>query len=300
MIKVVTAFFDIGRGQSPILSRSNDQYFEYFKFWARLKNDLTIYCQSSHAEKALSIRRSFGLEESTHIRIIDNISAIEPKIYKSMQYIEKNEKFNNFRYSNKAISNTADYDYIMLMKWWCLQDAASNENENTMMAWIDFGYNHGGERYSNPTDFDFVWNYPFDAKINAFCLNDPNKMCGIDSLQFQADCFIGHTAIMPAKLTALFWQYIKEAMEALISLDCIDDDQQLMLMVYKKVPELFEIRICDWFEDFVLCSNRTFETRNTQTADIKQWVQKIVHWIKGKRNKDTFIKRSKERKKIYH
>lgn len=36
-IKIVTAFFDIGRGNYSNLSRNNDKYFEYFKFWGGVK-----------------------------------------------------------------------------------------------------------------------------------------------------------------------------------------------------------------------------------------------------------------------
>ena len=240
MIKIVTAFFDIGRGDFTIHQRSDDKYFEYFRFWARLKNDLTVYCQSCNAKRVLEIRKEFGLESITHVKIIDHYTDIEPDLFKRMLDVEQRKEFQNFRYFNTALSNQANYDYLMLIKWWCLQDAAAREEGNTMMAWLDFGYNHGGERYSNPKNFDFEWNYPFESKVNAFCLKDPSNVCAIDYLQFQTDCFIGHTVAMPAKLTATFWQYMKDAMDSLLSIDCLDDDQLLILMVYKKYPELFK------------------------------------------------------------
>ena len=34
-----------------------------------------------------------------------------------------------------------------------------------MVAWIDFGYNHGGEYYINPEDFNFEWKYNFSNKF---------------------------------------------------------------------------------------------------------------------------------------
>ena len=296
MIKIVTAFFDIGRCDLTIHQRSDDKYFEYFRFWARLKNDLTVYCQSCNAKRVLEIRKEFGLESITHVKIIDHYTDIEPDLFKRMLDVEQRKEFQNFRYFNTALSNQANYDYLMLIKWWCLQDAAAREEGNTMMAWLDFGYNHGGERYSNPKNFDFEWNYPFESKVNAFCLKDPSNVCAIDYLQFQTDCFIGHTVAMPAKLTATFWQYMKDAMDSLLSIDCIDDDQLLILMVYKKYPELFQIRICNWFEDLSLCSDQYFETTDVSSVSIKQQIRKLIMKLC---TKNTFMKRTKERKKQY-
>lgn len=296
-IKIVTAYFDIGRGHYSTLSRSNEKYFDYFKFWACIKNDLTVYCQSENADKIKSIRESYGLGDKTHIKIIDDFKSIEADMYNKMRKIERTQGFNNFRYYNKALSNKADYDYVMCLKWWCLMDAASKEDDSTMMAWLDFGYNHGGERYIDNNDFAFEWNYDFPDKINVFCLSDPNKKCAIDSLQFQSDCFIGHTAIMPARLCAIFWTYIKEAMYSLISLDCIDDDQQLVLMVYKRYPELFHVTICTWFQDMELCSNQKFKlTTDTTKANVKQQVKQLYQRL---RSRISFLKRSRMRTKLY-
>lgn len=296
-IKVVTAFFDIGRGDFKKLSRSDDKYFEYFKFWARLKNELTVYCQSQNAERIKEIRKAYGLENKTHIVVVDNYAEIEAQLYNRMIEIENNEKFNNFRFFNDALSNKANYCYIMLLKWWCLCDASQNEDENQMMAWLDFGYNHGGELYTDPNDFDFLWDYEFEHKINKFCLCDPKDVCAIDNLQFQADCFIGHTAVMPAHYCKNYWEEIKQAMISLVSLDCIDDDQQLELMVYKKHPEWFNITICNWFEDMVLCSNREFKLREeNNNVSIRSRLRNCI--FRNKRKK-SFYKRTTFRFKKY-
>ena len=48
-ITLVTAFFDIGRSSFPIYARSNDRFFDYFYFWARIQNDLIVYCAPEDA-----------------------------------------------------------------------------------------------------------------------------------------------------------------------------------------------------------------------------------------------------------
>lgn len=268
-----------------------------------LKNDLTIYCQSQNVQRIKSIRNQFGLGELTHIRVLDEFKEIEPEMYRQMCKIEEKKKFQEFRYYKNALSNKADYDYVMCMKWWCLMDAASREESSTMMAWLDFGYNHGGERYVNSKDFNFTWDFDFPEKINVFCLSNPDDMCAIDSLQFQADCFIGHTAVMPAKLCDIFYKYIREAMFSLIALDCIDDDQQLELMVYKRYPDLFNVTICSWFEDMELCSYHDFDVKEKKKeASGKKWLnikQAIGRAVYRLTSNDDFIRRSKERKKLY-
>ena len=315
-IKIVTAFFDIGRGTSSVLPRNNEQYFDYFKFWSRIQNEMIVYCEPQNCEKIINIRREYGLEEKTEVIPIPDVFHIEPEIFAHMTEIEHNKQFHSFRYYNKALSNSAKYDYIMLIKWWCLNDAAARSDDDYFLAWIDFGYNHGGERYTKSEDFDFLWDYPFADKVNAFCLSNPDDMTGVDSLQFQKDCFIGHTVVMPQNMCAQWWNRIKEAMWSLISLDCIDDDQQLLLMVYKRYKNDFNIMICDWFEDFLLCSNQSFTVKRIESQSILETEKQVKlsiarriyrklkrSFIKEKQETprmDPFLQRMLEKKKKYY
>lgn len=261
-ITLVTAFFDIGRSSFPIYARSNERYFEYFDFWARIQNDLIVYCAPEDAEKILRIRKKYQRDKKTTIIPILNIFGIEPELYQKMKALEYSREFRSFRYYENAVSNMADYDYLMMLKYWFMWDASINViAKNPQVMWLDFGYNHGGEYYIRPEDFDFKWEYEFDRKINLFCLSDPEKMPAIDSLQFQKDCFIGHTVVCPKEMTFDLWRYIRDAMWALVSLDCIDDDQQLLLMFYKLHKEQCRIRICGWFHDMELCSTQRFQVK---------------------------------------
>ena len=83
------------------------------------------------------------------------------------------------------------------MKSWFLADAAKKCDPDDFVAWVDFGYNHGGDRYVKSEEFNFLWEYDFPEKINVFCLSDPDKVSLVDSLQFQFDCFIGPTGVRP-------------------------------------------------------------------------------------------------------
>ncbi len=223
-IKIVTAFFDIGRAESEVYPRTNEQYFEYFSVWARIKNDLIVYCNHESAVKVREIRDNYGLSEKTQIIEIENVFDIEKQIYERMILVEKDSRFTNFRYYDKALSNRANYTYVVLMKGYFLQDAGKRISDDCMLCWLDFGFNHGNKLYTNPEDFSFEWKWEFPDKINIFCLYDPDTVSGIDSLQFQIDCITGASVVLPKRYADVLWEYMKGAMNALLSLDCIDDD----------------------------------------------------------------------------
>ena len=56
----------------------------------------------------------------------------------------------------------------MLLKMWCVQDAVKRLETEKMVAWVDFGYNHGGAVLDITSDFNFEWKYNFPDKINIF------------------------------------------------------------------------------------------------------------------------------------
>ena len=60
------------------------------------------------------------------------------------------------------------------------------------------------------------------------CLHDPDSVIGMQSLQFQDDCVMGCMYGLPRELVPEFWHLVRNAMEALLMLDCVDDDQQLV------------------------------------------------------------------------
>lgn len=250
---LITAFFDIGRGKYNIQrceKRTCKKYFDYFKFWCRVNNNLIVYTTSDFKDEIINIRNKYHKENKTTVIVIDNIFSIEQDIYNKMKEIENNQDFCNFRFWNIEVSNKADYDYIMMMKYWCMADAVSKNLIKTKdVTWIDFGFNHGGVCCTNPIEFDFTITTPETGKILLFHLpeRDPKKTHSGLSLQFQFDSIMGAPVVCPKELVDKFYQLIRSSMISLLSLDCIDDDQQLLLMAYKKESKLFLIQSSDWF-----------------------------------------------------
>ncbi len=271
-IRIVTAFFDIGRAHFDGYERDNETYFAYFRFWARIRNDMIIYCAPDHAERVAAIRAEYGLADRTEIVTVPDIFAIEPDLYRRMQRAAEDPGFQSFR-CYRAPENGAPYSYVTMLKAWCLADAAERTAEDSMLAWVDFGINHCGVTYAKSEEFDFLWEYDFPEKITAFCHEDPAGVSLIDTLQFMMPYFDGSVVVMPKALCRHYWESVRGAMEALVKLGCVDDDQMLLLIAYKYEPELFDIRLEKaWYSAFSLCSSRQFTlvSRNSVLPDEKQ------------------------------
>ena len=172
-ITIVSAFFNIKRENWKGFSRSEELYFEYFKGWARLQNKIVVYVESEiMKQKILNFRSLIGLSDQTKVVLIDNCLAIAPDLLESIRGAVSSihEKYRLFPH-NPEVWN-AEYDYIMLLKMWCVSDAVEKGLASGMVAWIDFGYNHGGDVIDINSDFNFLWRYNFPEKINIFLIQD--------------------------------------------------------------------------------------------------------------------------------
>lgn len=289
-ITLVTGFFDIGRGaiENESLKRSSNTYFSYFEHWARIKNKLIVYVDSQNVERVRAIRNKYLLSDKTVIIAVDNIFAQEYELYMKMKKVAENEHFRRMRYYSNAMSNSADYDYLMLMKAWMLFDAYKRNLIEDGVAWIDFGFDHGGVCYAHSEEFDFEWQYEFSNKIHIFCLTHPDCVHVFESVQLLFDCIMGAPIYLPGKLTEVFWGQMKQMMETLVTFGCIDDDQQLMLMIYKNNPELFEVHISNWFLPLKEYGGEhlTVKTQEKRTVIENSVLRKIKLLIKILRKQD--------------
>ena len=180
-----------------------------------------------------------------------------------------------------------------------MADAARTHKECNI-AWIDFGFNHGGERYIRSEEFDFLWEYPYPEKINAFCLSYPveNATSLIDRLQFQTDCFTGNF-VVPSSLCEWFWDNMRAAMCSLLDIGCMDDDQYLITMLWHKNPELFHIQITTWFDIFLINSNQIFTLHEQEVPSVTARMINKIKRIKRKFHlkKSVFIKKMIDRER---
>ena len=252
-LTIITAFFDIGRATMDYDNcepRSFERYLTYFEDWARVRNDVIVYAQKGFGDKILAVREKFGLGEKTKIVEIDDVFAIESELLARMEKVEEDKGYLDFRFFSSEVSNTAKYNYVMLMKYYFLKDASEKYVKDGDLAWIDLGFNHGGDCYSKPEEFDFeLKNKSTTDKVQLFALPGKNieKINPVRSLQYQSEHIHGAPIVCPAAKSAALYKECIDAMDALLRVGCMDDDQQLLLMAVRNNPDLFEVKTSFWF-----------------------------------------------------
>ena len=239
-ITLVTAYFNIGREKWDGFSRGDEQYISYFKHWARLKNNLIVYTTSEIADKVNQIREHFGLLEKTHVVCIDDVFSVKPELYQAIKHVMKNKESWLFhKWLDHPESWNYRYNYVTGLKaFWCY-DAVERKLADGMVAWIDFGYDHGGMDFPYSEDFAFQWEYDFSENIHIFLAKklDEKPIFGIVR---DMDTYIrGGIIVAPAQMWTLIWKEFRRAIQSLADCGLADDDQTLLLMTYRKYPKLF-------------------------------------------------------------
>lgn len=263
-ITVVTAFFDIGRGNLPqskhgrvlphYQHRTTDTYFEFFGKLAKLENDMVIYTTQDNADKVYNLRKKQGLENKTIINVMESYI---PKGFES--YKEKIQKImDDPNYYGKIVNPHlieywhADYVLVNIFKSIYVSNAIeSGQIKTDLTSWIDFGYVRDDSTIPTP----HKWNYDFDVdKIHFFNQYPILPERPIDNIIHTGDVYIQGCHIVAGNEK---WHLLKNLMirnmELLIQNNLIDDDQTLLLMSYLTSPENFELHKADpndWFRIF--------------------------------------------------
>ena len=110
-ITIITAYFDI--------ERDNNKYINYFKFWARIQNNLIIYTSKEFTNTIYSIRKNFGLENKTHVVAIDDVFSCDKEIYQRMKKVMSNDILLKFHFPKETKRPNAwnvNYNYITYLK----------------------------------------------------------------------------------------------------------------------------------------------------------------------------------------
>lgn len=162
----------------------------------------------------------------------------------------------DIHFINNAMSGHAKYSYVMYVKYICLKRAKELYGEDKLYTWIDFSFDKGGMRF-NRTDFDRTWtpNVSTD-KISFFALCDPNSVSLLEMLVMQTDCMIGDMFVVPGILVESLLQWAIEAIRTLLSLECYDDDQMIMLMVYRRHKDLIDVYHSTWVVHYAQVSTQ--------------------------------------------
>ena len=253
-ISIVTAFFDIGRGDwTPdkglphYLQRTTNTYLERFSYMAKLENEMVVFTSNDLAPKVKELRG----ERPTTVIVFDfhnSLQELRDKISKVQQNTDYQNKINPTQIRNPEYWN-ADYVLVNALKSTFVRKAIEyGLITNELVAWMDFGY---CREPINKTK----WEYSFDKdKIHFFTIKDYIEGTYIQDIISNNDVHVTGPCIIAG---TTLWRHLEllvhHSLEQLLQNNLVDDDQTLLLMSYLLKPEFFELHPVsnqDWFVAF--------------------------------------------------
>jgi len=253
-ITIVTAFYDIGRGDwTPdkglphYLQRTTDTYFERFGHMAKLDNDMVVFTSPDLVDRVKELRG----DRPTKV-ISKEFSTLAPKLRDEILRVHLlpsyQQMINPSQVKNPEYWN-ANYVLVNLLKSSFITLAIAAGDINTdLVAWLDFGYCRDESTLNGVTH----WKYPFNEdKIHLFNIKDFVEGTYINSIIANNDVHITGPHIIAHKdLWPKLEKMVMEHISLLFHNDLIDDDQTLLLMSTLSNPEMFElhpVNPSDWF-----------------------------------------------------
>ncbi len=291
-ITIVTAFFPLKREEWKKFERPNNKYLEYFEFWARIQNDMIIYTDAETSKYVEKIRKEQYNRDNTKIIVIEDWKKIDEECYIKIKNVMKNNLAVNFKmYSTFPEAWNADYNYMTNMKSWFIQDVVNKNLASGMIAWVDFGFNHGGEYYVDSEDFNFEWQYNFEKdKITLFTINDIDNLPVFEICRRMNSYIQGNVMVAPDYLWIEFWKLVRKNILALASVGLADDDQTITLMAYNEEKEKFKILKTEkWFSMLQQYGNKNFKIKEEEKKKFIK-LRKIKQKIKYVKNLKKYLK----------
>ncbi len=247
-ISLVTAFFDIGRKEWKGFERDNSKYVNYFRFWARVKNNLIVYTEPKMAEEVKKIRADYGLLDRTQVIVIDDIRTIDNEIYQLIEYALSNElavKYRKHPWMPECCKPL--YNYVMYLKpYFILDTIKKGLIKSEMVAWIDFGFNHGGATYTNSEEFSTLFlDKGLSNKIHVFAVDELDDVPIFEIVRNMHTYIAGAVMIASSNLWKVLADLYRQATISLAQCGFSDDDQTLTVMAYRANPKVFEVHQMD-------------------------------------------------------
>lgn len=280
-ITIVTAYFNVGRDKWKCFSRNDEQYLSYFSHWARLKNKLVIYTTPSLAEMVQQIRYNYGLEKQTTIITIPNVYSVQSDLYQVIQHVMQNtDSWLFHKKLDHPESWNYNYNYITNLKTFWVQDAVNKGITTDLVAWLDFGYDHGGEEFPYSEDFDFLWNYNFSSSIHIFLAKHIDEKPIFKIIQDMDTYIRGGLIIAPSQFWSPLWHDIHDSLLSLAECGMADDDQTLLLMAYRRHPENFQTHLTTyWGEPLHAYGGQKLRVHLKQKSALSTFHKKMKNWL---------------------
>jgi protein YibB len=243
-ISIVTAFFDIGRGDwTPdkglphYLQRSTETYMERFSHLAKLENDMAVITTPEFTQRILDLRQgrpTIVIEDS-----LDNYDDIRQRI-KSVQSDPNFQKLIHPSQVKNPEYWNADYVLVNFLKSTFVRNVIRSELFTTdLIAWLDFGYCRTADKIPPSKR----WSYNFNPdKMHMFNYKDLEKEPSLLRIISTNDVYIlGAKIVGGQKAWIEFKDLMGVCLANLLNSKLVDDDQTLMLMSTIYRPQLFDL-----------------------------------------------------------
>ena len=235
----ISAFKDIGRGDWNLpKERTNGWYLYWFSFLARLPAKLILFCESEiaeHVESEYGFKKTYPYEaENTFFTRLER----QRKILESPDF----RKLVRDRDSPEC--HIPEYNVATHNKALFVQRAKNMFPEYTHYAWIDFGYFREEHFVPKALNFNSVKsNIEFSSFDLERDIPSPQENVTINHDPIQGSMFI-----CPKDMVDWYAKEYTNMVDHFESLGIVDDDQAIVVQMYKKFPEKFTMtRKDDWF-----------------------------------------------------
>ena len=286
-ITIVTAFFDIGRGQwnsrqggnQPFLKRTTDTYFRRFSHLASLDNEMVVFTSPDLVDRVRRLRKG----RPGSVIAVDfprEFSALRDRIAAIQQSPEFQARISPDQVANPEYWS-AEYVLVNLLKTTFLRRAIEGGHvHHEMAAWLDFGYCRKARTLAGVVS----WDHDFDPeKIHLFSIRQwtqplpdrsPRALVRHPALQHvmaHNKVYVIGPSIVASRaqwlhLDALYQTVLGELMQN----GWIDDDQSLFLVASLAEPEHFAIHEpTGWFEIF-----RQYASRSRRVGPVRAFLRR--------------------------
>jgi len=259
----VTAYKDIGRRYWNAYERPQSKYISVFtkmalsisKFYT-----LIVYCSKEVQQECLEeCKKVFSLDQFPPNVIfygLEEVNTFYDRYIETERAIMRSPEYNqNIPWDRKENPEHkfAEYNLINHSKINFVADAKKRYNNYEYYVWVDFGLNDyptkdlNMEQHCPPGKIVYGLNTPMQPfKIS------PKQMLSSHVIYFMGSEFVAHKdAVEP------FENAFEETLLWLHTQNVSDDDQNVVLQVYYRHPELFHLLpIGEWFSMFKRFLNR--------------------------------------------
>lgn len=254
-ISIVTAFFDIGRGDwTPdkgipgFVHRTTETYLERFGTMASLDNEMVIYTSPDMVDRVWGYRK--GKEDRTTVVPVP-IASMYPERREAIRRVQSDPAF--IAKINPNLRRNPEYwsvDYVLVTNLKSVFTAHAVQNNLVhcqQVAWMDFGYCRSPAALGGSTK----WRYRFTPnKIHLFIFNSYHSGMPIEHIVANNIVFVCGAAVVGSRdLWPEFARLNNFAAEELLKMNLVDDDQTLWMMasLYKSdIIEIHKISDQDW------------------------------------------------------